>query len=261
MRRPANVAPSWATCGPILVGDGDDRHRMVSADRRARHGADRAGAGRRRDLRWSIDADFAADYRNPNTGTGLERACRTHRDAGASAPGCRCRLTGPGIESCRSAERRQHGQRHQRRAAAADAADRDRPVGGQRAAAAPRCGGHSLPARAPVAASSTTAVQRPKRQRPLQLRPGLGEHDPAGGLPAGRLVDLLPDLDRRRRRRAAGTGAPARRPSSSSAAVSSIVQRVPRWTWTSKWTSRRASSSTIARSRAAPATMAGDRLR
>ena len=120
-------------------------------------------------------------------------AGRTGRWSGA--PGCRGRLIGPGRPSwCRSAERRQHRQRHQRRAAAADAADRDRPIGWRAAAAPPRCGAHSLPARAPSqpAGHGGPAAEAPA---PLQPRPGFGEHDPAGRLPAGRLVDLLPDLD------------------------------------------------------------------
>ena len=72
-----NVAPSWATCGPILVGDGDDRHRMVSAGRES--GSLRimlapAGGG----TSLAVVAEFAADYRNPYTTAGLERACRTN---------------------------------------------------------------------------------------------------------------------------------------------------------------------------------------
>ena len=72
----ASVAPSWATCGPILVGDGDDRHRMVSAGReqgKVRIMLAQAGGG----TSLAIFADFAAEYRNPYTGTGRERACRT----------------------------------------------------------------------------------------------------------------------------------------------------------------------------------------
>jgi hypothetical protein len=71
-----SVAPSWATCGPILVGDGDDRHRMVSAGQE--HGSVRimlapATGG----TSLAVLARFVADYRNPYTTNSLERACRT----------------------------------------------------------------------------------------------------------------------------------------------------------------------------------------
>ncbi len=73
----AAVTSGWAICGPILVGDGDDRYRMVGADRR--HGSVRvtltpaAGGG----TTVAVFPSFTADYRDPNKGIVLERACRS----------------------------------------------------------------------------------------------------------------------------------------------------------------------------------------
>ena len=68
--------PAWATCSPALVGDGDDRRVMVSAERRyAEVRVTAAPAGGQAAV--SIDAGFRADYRNRLRAASFQRRCRT----------------------------------------------------------------------------------------------------------------------------------------------------------------------------------------
>lgn len=72
----AAVPPVWAVCPPILVGDGDDRRRMASPDRRravVRVAITPAGVG----TAVSVATAFTASYRNSFNGNGVERACRS----------------------------------------------------------------------------------------------------------------------------------------------------------------------------------------
>ena len=68
--------PAWAACPPMLVGDGEDRRRMASPDRRqavVRIAITPGTAG----AQITIAASFTAAYRNPFSGYGSERACRS----------------------------------------------------------------------------------------------------------------------------------------------------------------------------------------
>lgn len=75
------ASADWASCPPALVSDGDDRRRMVGAEqRRARVHVDLApagAAGPQSETVVRVTATFAAGYRNPFTGYGLERECRS----------------------------------------------------------------------------------------------------------------------------------------------------------------------------------------
>jgi hypothetical protein len=74
--RALTVEDSWAVCGPILVGDGDDRYRMVSAERE--RGTVRVTFAEAPDgVMVAVLPTFAADYRNPNKGIVIPRACRS----------------------------------------------------------------------------------------------------------------------------------------------------------------------------------------
>jgi hypothetical protein len=68
--------PAWATCSPVLVGDGDDRRLMASAERRdAQIRVTATAVAGRTDL--SVGAEFRAGYRNRLRAAGFERACRS----------------------------------------------------------------------------------------------------------------------------------------------------------------------------------------
>ena len=75
------ASTGWASCPPALVSDGDDRRRMVGAEQRRAEvrvdlaPAGAAGSGQGTTVR--VTARFAAGYRNPMTGYGLERDCRS----------------------------------------------------------------------------------------------------------------------------------------------------------------------------------------
>lgn len=71
----------WAACPPALVSDGDDRRRMVGVEqRRAQVRVDLApadAAGPQPETVVRVTVTFAAAYRNPFTGYGFERECRS----------------------------------------------------------------------------------------------------------------------------------------------------------------------------------------
>jgi hypothetical protein len=68
--------PAWATCSPTLVGDGDDRRVMVTAERRdAEVRVTATPAAGRTDL--SVGAEFRAGYRNRLRAANFDRACRS----------------------------------------------------------------------------------------------------------------------------------------------------------------------------------------
>lgn len=68
--------PAWATCSPALVGDGDDRRVMVSAERRyAEVRVTTVPAGGQ--VAVSVAAAFRADYRNRLRAASFSRRCRT----------------------------------------------------------------------------------------------------------------------------------------------------------------------------------------
>lgn len=72
----AAAPPAWAACPPVLVGDGEDRRRMASPDRRqavVRIAIRPDAAG----TQITIAASFTAAYRNPFSGYGSERACHS----------------------------------------------------------------------------------------------------------------------------------------------------------------------------------------
>lgn len=74
--RAAAAPPAWAACPPALVGDGDDRRRMATPDRRqavVRIAIAPGTSG----TRITVAASFTAAYRNPFSGYGSERACRS----------------------------------------------------------------------------------------------------------------------------------------------------------------------------------------
>lgn len=68
--------PAWAACSPTLVGDGDDRRVMVTAERRdAEVRTTATPVAGRTDL--SVGAEFRAGYRNRLRAANFERACRS----------------------------------------------------------------------------------------------------------------------------------------------------------------------------------------
>lgn len=72
----ARATAMWAACPPVLVGDGDDRRLIASAERRyvdVRVVAMPAGAG----TVIAVTASFRASYRNRARGGGFERPCRS----------------------------------------------------------------------------------------------------------------------------------------------------------------------------------------
>jgi hypothetical protein len=89
------ASTAWASCLPMLVSDGDDRRRMVTAEqRRASVRVDLAPAGPGTSgpgTTVRVTSSFVADYRNPISGYGFERDCssrgvveRTLLDAAAT---------------------------------------------------------------------------------------------------------------------------------------------------------------------------------
>lgn len=67
---------AWASCPPALVGGGDDQRRMATVNRRRGFvtvSLDPAASG----SRVTLHPRFSASYRNPITGYGFERACRS----------------------------------------------------------------------------------------------------------------------------------------------------------------------------------------
>jgi len=90
------ASTAWASCLPVLVSDGDDRRRMVTAEqRRASVQVDLAPAGPGTSGQGTtvrVTTRFAAGYRNPSSGYSFERDCdsrgvveRTLLDAAAAA--------------------------------------------------------------------------------------------------------------------------------------------------------------------------------
>ncbi len=71
-----NVAEEWATCGPTLVGDGDNRRRMATAERESgmvRVVVMQLGDG----ASVTVSTRFAGYYRNSFIGYGGDRPCRS----------------------------------------------------------------------------------------------------------------------------------------------------------------------------------------
>jgi hypothetical protein len=73
----ANAPGDWASCPPTLVGSGDDGRRLATADREQAQvtvGFVPVASG----TRVSVQARFAASYRNPISGYAFERNCRSN---------------------------------------------------------------------------------------------------------------------------------------------------------------------------------------
>jgi hypothetical protein len=71
-----NAPSTWASCPPALVGGGDDQRRMATVNRRQGRvtvSLDPVASG----SRVTLHPRFFATYRNPITGYGFERACRS----------------------------------------------------------------------------------------------------------------------------------------------------------------------------------------
>lgn len=74
----ANVPTAWAECRPMLVGDSDDRFRMVTAG--ARHGSVAVSveaAPASGETRVRVSPSFAATYRNTINGTSFDARCES----------------------------------------------------------------------------------------------------------------------------------------------------------------------------------------
>ena len=74
--RTGSVEQGWAICGPILVGDGDDRYRMVSVGRE-RAAVQVLLAPAPEGVAITVEPTFVGEYRHPGKGILLERPCRT----------------------------------------------------------------------------------------------------------------------------------------------------------------------------------------
>ena len=73
----AGAPEGWASCPPVLVGGGDVGRRMATADREQAQvtvGFVPVASG----TQVSVQAGFAASYRNPISGYAFERSCRSN---------------------------------------------------------------------------------------------------------------------------------------------------------------------------------------